>query len=89
MATRTKKPAEKAEPTIEAEAKTEAKTFWLNDEQVEKLVKGAKSKGLSLDEAIEKLAKSNYLVGDRSVYITGFVAKWHNLETDKSVKNFF
>ncbi len=85
MATTTKKaPAKKAEVN-----ETEAKTFWLNDDQVEKLVKGAKAKGLSLDEAIEKLAESEYQVGDRQVYVTGFVAKWHNLETDKSVKNFF
>jgi len=83
MATTKKAPAKKAD------TKTESKTFWLNDEQVIALVKGAKSKGLDLDQAIEKLAEADYMVGDRQVYITSFVSKWHNHETDKSVKNFF
>ena len=82
MATKTKAPAKKAETT-------EEKTFWLNDDQVLALVKSAKSKGLDLDQAIEKLAESDYKVGDRQVYITSFVSKWHNHETDKSVKSFF
>ena len=84
MATRKAKTAVKAE-----ESTTEVKTFWLNDDQVLALVKSAKSKGLDLDQAIEKLAESDYKVGDRQVYVTSFVSKWHNHETDKSVKNFF
>ncbi len=71
------------------EASTEAKTFWLNDNQIVALVKGAKSKGLSLDEAIEKLSANDYRVGDRQVYITNFVSTWHNHASDKEVKNFF
>jgi len=84
MATPKKAPAKKADTS-----KTETKTFWLNDEQVIALVKGAKAKGLDLDQAIEKLAEADYMVGDRQVYISGFVSKWHNHETDKSVKGFF
>ena len=79
--------------TVKANAKpdtnTEVKTFWLNDDQVLALVKSAKSKGLDLDQAIEKLAENDYKVGDRQVYVTSFVSKWHNHETDKSVKSFF
>ncbi len=82
-------PAKKPSPAKKADKVTETKTFWLNDEQVIALVKGAKAKGLDLDQAIEKLAEADYMVGDRQVYISGFVSKWHNHETDKSVKGFF
>lgn len=80
MAARTKKVVENT--TVE-------KTFWLNDSQISDLVKSAKSKSLTLDQAVEKLAANNYQVGDRQVYLTSFVSEWHNSDTNKKVKAFF
>ena len=74
--------------TATPEAVTE-RTFWLNQDQIDELVKGAKSKGLSLDKAIEMISSQGYQIGDRQVYMTQFVATWHNFETDKAVKSFF
>ena len=89
MATKKAPVKANAKPDTKKDASQGEKTFWLNDDQVLALVKSAKSKGLDLDQAIEKLAESDYKVGDRQVYVTSFVSKWHNHETDKSVKSFF
>ena len=81
MATKTKK-AETPETATE-------RTFWLNSDQNADLVKNAKAKGLTLDQAIEAISEAGYVVGDRQVYMTAFVAEWHNFDTNKAVKSFF
>ena len=68
---------------------TEEKTYWLNDDQVETLVISAQNKGVSLDDAISKLAEAGYSIDGKQVYLTTFVSIWHNVKTNKAVKTFF